>query len=166
MLFQTLKSVLRIGWRKPAFQAFQFCSYYRHSLVDDCLVPKFHHCKQPMNFGSRGSSELRVSPGHSSRIRHRNAFTQNHLRTLVLKFKRQLTWLSTRKGICPGIHKLEKTTFALKNNLKCAYKMPHGGGKTANGTFQDFWLISRNAWKVGSSNQFVIKQWSDLQILN
>ena len=27
---------------------------------------------------------------------------------------------------------------AKKNNLKCAYKMPHGGGKTANGTFQDF----------------------------
>ena len=101
------------------------------------LVLRFHYCKQPMNFGSGGSSELRVSPGHSSRKRHRNAYTQNHLRTLVLKFKRQSTWLSTWKGICRGIHKLEKTTFAQKTT-KCAYEMPHGGGKTANGTFQDF----------------------------
>ena len=37
-----------------------------------CLIPRPHYCARSMTFGSRGLSEF---PGCSSRVRHRNALT-------------------------------------------------------------------------------------------
>lgn len=138
MLFQTVKSVLRIGWRKPAFQAFQFCSYYRHSLVDDCLVPKFHYCKQPMNFGSRGYSELRVSPALSSPIRHRNAFTQKPFTHTCCKIQTTVNMVKYREGYLPWYPQTRENHFCAKKQPNVPIKCHTGEEKRQTAHFRFF----------------------------
>lgn len=137
-MFQAVKSVLRIGWRKPAFQAFQFCSYYRHSLVDDCLVPKFHYCKQPMNFGSRGSSELRVSPGHSSRIRHRNAFTQKPFTHTCFKIQTTVNMVKYPEGHLPWYPQTRENHFCAKKQPNVPIKFHTGEERQQTAHFRIF----------------------------
>ena len=44
-------------------------------MTTTCLVPRPHYHALPMRFGSRGPRKF-LSPGRSSRIRHRNALTE------------------------------------------------------------------------------------------
>ena len=90
------------------------------------LVLRFHYCKQPMNFGSGGSSELRVSPGHSSRKRHRNAYTQKPFTHTCFKIQTTINMVKYLEGYLPWYPQTWENHFCAKNNQMCLWNATRG----------------------------------------
>ena len=70
-------------------------------MTTTCLVPRPHYYALPMRFGSRGPRKF-LSPGRSSRIRHRNALTERAWKDAVQGLGKTTTmrrnWIGQGRG--------------------------------------------------------------------